>query len=209
MDNTCPFCDLTQVGERYIYGNGLFHVAATLGQITDGGYTIIFPAKHVPCIGAMAMWEATELQRLKQSIIAALEDIYKTGWVAFEHGIFGQSITHAHLHVLPFPSRLYPHVRHDFPDAQIVRLAGPEGLSRAWSRRSEPYLYWESSLEPPHVCWVGSAPDQKQYFRKLIACEMGRPDRADWRIVDPTADRKLYLETVARLKLYLANPCFC
>jgi hypothetical protein len=40
------------------------------------------------------------------------------------------------------------------------------------------------------------------YLRIVAAEALGKPERANWRTMDAALDKKLYLETVSRLKPY-------
>ena len=42
MDSNCVFCDRTKFEECIIAENKDWYLIATLGQITDGGYVLIF-----------------------------------------------------------------------------------------------------------------------------------------------------------------------
>ena len=42
VDNNCVFCDRSKLEERLIAENKDWYLIATLGQITDGGYVLIF-----------------------------------------------------------------------------------------------------------------------------------------------------------------------
>lgn len=49
MSENCVFCDKAKLGDRLISENDGWYVAATLGQITDGGYVLIIPKEHISC----------------------------------------------------------------------------------------------------------------------------------------------------------------
>ena len=71
--------------------------------------------------------------------------------------------------------------------------------------KQKPYLYWRDAqtlFSQPTVCWDPPAPPQ--YLRTITAEALGRPERANWREMDPELDRKLGAETVRRLKPYFS-----
>ena len=101
MTEDCVFCDRSKLEERLISETDLFYVVATLGQITDGGYTLIIPKYHLPCIADMHDTKIGAFLNLVDDVRQAVEKEYVQETIIFEHGIVGQSVKHAHLHVLP------------------------------------------------------------------------------------------------------------
>jgi len=118
----------------------------------------------------------------------------------FEHGIVGQSIKHTHLHILPMVIDLSPRIRADFPESEIEELLDAAHLQELYVERKEPYLFWTIPSGKSMVCWNPPAPNQ--YLRIIAAELLGRPERADWKKMDPELDKKLWSGTVSRLKKY-------
>ena len=210
MADNCPFCDIRQFKERLIAEVDGFYVIATLGQITNSGYVLIIPKRHVPCIGAM---EEPELKALSDvlhtKVRPAFENEYPPDRMMFEHGIVGQTVQHAHLHILPGRFRLSPKIDEDFPirayERDVLCMSIPlVSLGVLYRQKQKPYLLWkdESTLWYETVCWDPPAPPQ--YLRTLTAEALGRPERANWRTMDPELDRRLWSETVRRLKPYFS-----
>ncbi len=127
MDNNCVFCDLTKLGERLIAENNGYYVAATLGQII-GGYALVIPKAHISCMGALTYHgpdsETKAMLKITEKVCRALSLEYQHSTSAtpypvtvFEHGIVGQTVKHAHLHLLPTVIDLTPKIRADFPES--------------------------------------------------------------------------------------------
>lgn len=208
MKNNCAFCDRSQFEERIVGETDELWIIATLGQIPKlGGYVLVVPKHHVPCVGAlvgkqrrifisMSLWTshsvAMEYQRSMK-----LDPIPTT---LFEHGIVGQTVQHAHLHILPSVVDFTPKIRADFPEANIEELTKISHLQKSYGKNPLPYLYWTTPSGTAMVCWNPPAPNQ--YLRIVAAELLGKPERANWRTMDPELDRRLYLETVTRLKPY-------
>ncbi len=208
MDKPCTFCDRTQFEERLIYESDNFNIIATLGQITDGGYVLLSPKAHILCCGAFGKIITSESLFLAKRICRALIAEYKlcrtrkTLWpvIMFEHGIVGQTIKHGHMHFIPAMMDLSKKIRADFPAAEIDTLQYAAHLQKLYSENPEPYLFWTNKDGRENVCWNPPAPPQ--YLRILAAKELGHPERANWRTMDQELDRKLWQETVHRLKPY-------
>lgn len=65
------------------------------------GHLLLVPRAHYACYGAVPAGLDGEFAGLKARVVAFLRGAY--GPVAFfEHGIFRQTVYHAHLHALPF-----------------------------------------------------------------------------------------------------------
>ena len=218
----CEFCDREQIKDRIIYENKNFYVIASLGQISDGGHTLIIPKQHVPCLGAITDYlELDDLENLVNITMNVVHTEFCTKrngsshyieifpLVVFEHGIVGQTIQHAHLHIVPCIDfdDLTVRIAREFPNKiETLPMACFYGLSIRYEKNPNPYLFWKYGywplyLERPRVCWNPPAPSQ--YFRKVIAEALGRPERADWQNMDPVLDKKLREETIRKLK-----PCF-
>lgn len=211
MENNCPFCDIRQFEERLIAEVDGFYIIATLGQITDGGYVLLFPVEHTLCMGALTNEQAEISDRITAKLAFALVAEYCTKLpygslmpiTLFEHGIVGQTIKHAHLHFLPTVLDLTPKIRGDFPYSAIKELKYAGQLEVSYRISPRPYLYWvtgKADDTTERACWNPPAP--AQYLRVIAAEALGRPERANWRTMDPELDKRLWSETVRRLKPY-------
>lgn len=201
MSSDCVFCDRTKFGEeRLIAEDNNHYVVATLGQI-KAGYTLIIPKHHVSCIGAMGKNEASETETLMLTASSAIEIEYGVRPIVFEHGIVGQTIQHAHLHLLPAHIRMCGRIYRDFPNSQICFLDSLKLLKCNYDMTGgEKYLFW--STPEGLLKAIINPPAPPQYLR-LIAAELsGHPERGNWRNMDPELDKRLGQETVTRLKPY-------
>lgn len=212
MDNSCVFCDKTKVGDRLIAENSDWYVAATLGQII-GGYALVIPKVHISCMGALTSHrpgsQTEAMLKITKETCRALSLEYQHSNSAtpypvtvFEHGIVGQTIKHAHLHLLPTVIDLTQKIRADFPEAEFEELQYAAHLQELHGKRPEPYLFWTIPSGKSMVCWNPPAPPQ--YLRLIIAEILGYPERGNWRNMDPELDKQLGQETVDRLKPYFS-----
>ena len=216
----CPLCTLDDFQERIIFQNESFIVASTRGQITDGGYALVIPRKHVKCLAEINdLDEQDRMADVIQLILLGLSREFQNlsdKISIFEHGIVGQTVSHAHLHILPADlSTITDIIMGDFPGCNfnILRpsldgeISPAMKLALRYKREQKPYLFWSTgpSNDPKfYVCWNPPAPPQ--YLRILAAKILNRPERANWRTMDSELDRRLYLETAQRLRLYFQNP---
>lgn len=202
----CIFCNRSKIEERIVFEDENFYIIATLGQITDGGYLLLVPKHHALCAGEMTQDHLEKADELSQKIIAALDAEYKpVGITVFEHGIVGQTVNHAHLHFLPSHGVCFwERVMWAFPQSAIFALAKFSEVGELYSGLKKPYLLIGDNAFGKldlYTCW--NPPDvPPQYLRTVLAEELGRPERANWRNMDPELDKKLWTETVLRMKKY-------
>jgi len=122
--------------------------------------------------------------------------------VVFEHGIVGQTVKHAHIHVVPADVRLFEKITKDFPKSGTSLISTLKNFGIVYSKLQKPYLLWNDFGLIFEIIWDPPAP--LQYLRIVVADALGRPERANWRNMDPELDKKLWSETVKRLKPYFA-----
>ncbi|GEM_PF-954861 len=205
MKNDCVFCEQALFEDRLIFENERFNIVASLGQITDGGYLLIFPKRHVSCIGEMKVPELEEMERLKDVAFSRLAaGGYGESVSLFEHGIVGQTINHAHLHLIPAVlGSLDDRLMDDFPGNLMMLSGALTDIREKYQVFKKPYLLWNPE-KVYRTCWEPNAP--KQYFRTVAAQLLKRPERADWKVMDRDIDRSLWEDTVARLSPYFSHP---
>ena len=182
-----------------------FWIITTLGQITNGGYLLLVPKRHVSCIGALDKTEATIIDAAQEQISTALRKEYKAEAVAlFEHGIVGQTISHAHLHLLPAKLDITHRIVDDFPKTAFMVMRTFAQLQKLFTNLPKPYLLWKDS----HNSFIKMLQDPKnvpaQYFRTVAAGILGYPERANWRTMNQELDKMLWQDTVKRMKPYFA-----
>lgn len=199
MDNSCDFCDRTKFEERIVVEKEESFVIASLGQITNSGYLLLIPKRHISCIGNMNEAEMERFIPIIEEVWLAIKDIYKISPITlFEHGIVGQTIKHAHLHFVPAICNITKGVKKDFLKNEIQQIFSWQELRGLYQERKEPYLFWLGSDAKMNVCFNPNAP--LQYLRTIVAEEIGRPERANWRNMNTELDKKLTKETINKLK---------
>ncbi len=65
------------------------------------GHTLIIAKAHLPCWAAAAPDLLRELEEAARTVRRFLSQAYAPGVLVWENGIAGQSVYHAHLHLLP------------------------------------------------------------------------------------------------------------
>jgi diadenosine tetraphosphate (Ap4A) HIT family hydrolase len=128
------------------------------------GHLLIIPRVHYACYGAIPAALEDEFLALKRRVADFLAEVYLAP-AFFEHGVFRQTVYHAHLHAMPFgpvnidlPAQAADHGRH------VTALADV----RAWYAERGHYFYLE---QPPRDGAPMEAavfpPREAVYFRVL------------------------------------------
>ena len=105
INKNCIFCYQT---EDIIYETENFYVKVGKAIITPG-HVMIIPKKHFLCIADIDSSLYDEYFSLKELVIKRITDVFAQPFLV-EHGIFFQSVFHAHIHLIPTSSPEYSYV---------------------------------------------------------------------------------------------------
>jgi diadenosine tetraphosphate (Ap4A) HIT family hydrolase len=160
----CAFCDRASL-EIILAETERFIVLADNAPLVEG-HLLIVPREHYACFGAVPAALDDELLALKAQVARFCAAVYQPASF-FEHGVFGQSVAHAHLHAVPLgPSGL-----------RIHELAAPDGRPaaapadvRAWYEARGRYFYLESPLDPaaPFVTEAAVFPPREGPYVRVL-----------------------------------------
>lgn len=195
----CVFCADTpekraKLTERVLESDN-FMVFPTVGQIVEG-YLLIVSKEHYACFGAMPDSILDELIELKKEVDRRVTKAYQKP-IYFEHGGIGQTIFHAHMHVIPFPmekeEKVFDAYRNDFPINR--RLNSLKDLQQVW-KKDGMYLFYEVN-DHKFSFFTHIMP---MYARIVVANALDTPERANWRTMDRDLDNRLIESTLQKLK---------
>jgi diadenosine tetraphosphate (Ap4A) HIT family hydrolase len=142
VDGSCPFCDQATVASA-LATTEHFYLLADNAPLVEG-HALLIPRDHYACYGALpAVWD-DELLALKERVARFERERYRPA-IYFEHGVFGQSVYHAHLHAVPLgPSGLDTYALATAADGQpVARMADV----RVWWETRGQYFYLESPVD--------------------------------------------------------------
>lgn len=190
MNDGCPFCDTGHIAYRYLFEETPeFYIASDYNPLVEG-HLLIIPKEHAACTGAFSDELFAAFQPVYEKARRFVRETYGSE-ASFEHGVIGQSVSHAHMHVLPFAGS---------PDAIV-----PEGGSRREAvagiealRGRRDYLYFSIGERS----WTADpALAEPRFFRKRFGSALGSLERADWKkIQDDPAMRAIIDPECARAK---------
>ncbi len=195
-DGSCPFCDPATVASA-LATTEHFYLLADNAPLVEG-HALLIPRDHYACYGALpAAWD-DEVLALKGRVSRFEVERYRPA-IFFEHGVFGQSVYHAHLHAVPLgPSGLDMRAL-AAPDGRLVSGLGDV---RDWWETQGQYFYLESPLdsserteaaifpprEGPYVRVLSMLrershiynPWQPQFVRRMTGADKVRALAAQW-----------------------------
>lgn len=158
----CPFCTAERL-DAVLTETDHFRLVADFAPLVEG-HTLIIPREHFACYGAVPLDYELELIALKRRVARFFRIEYRPP-VFFEHGVFRQTVFHAHLHAFPFgPLNL-----------RLFELAHPDGRPvhgladvHAWYNERGSYFYLEQArmADKPLEAAV-FPPHEERYFHVL------------------------------------------
>jgi diadenosine tetraphosphate (Ap4A) HIT family hydrolase len=84
------------------------------------GHTLIISKEHLACYGAATADLQRELEQAAQVARSFLTEAYGKPLFVWENGVSGQSVYHAHLHLMPLPIDAIPPEIEAHPDVATV-----------------------------------------------------------------------------------------
>jgi diadenosine tetraphosphate (Ap4A) HIT family hydrolase len=126
-DHRCVFCAHDAL-DVVLEETDHFLVIADHAPLAEG-HLLIVPRDHYACYGALPAEFDEEALELRQRVTDFLTATYRAP-VFFEHGVFRQTVFHAHLHALPLGTEHRKPGRYTQCSARMVRRPGPLLLPR-------------------------------------------------------------------------------
>lgn len=105
MNKNCIFCQDTK---NIVYESDNFYIKIGIGIIC-AGHCLLISKQHLTCMGDMHKKYIDEFLNLQKKLIDFLSvNFYKP--FIIEHGVFAQSVYHAHTHFIPLKSVDYKEI---------------------------------------------------------------------------------------------------
>lgn len=170
----CPHCDSSSQAFRYpLEKLDDFFIVVDSHPIVEG-HILIIPKLHISCIGEYPQSLYEKFLNLNSRINQFLKKEY--GRVSsFEHGIFGQTVFHSHIHYLPFngsPDQIIPEGKeklNKINDLSELKLL---------VKKDGGYLFFSIGEDLWSVDKSLAAP---RFFRDRFAKALGRSERGNWK----------------------------
>jgi diadenosine tetraphosphate (Ap4A) HIT family hydrolase len=172
----CPFCQRDTL-EIVLEETSHFYLLVDHAPLTEG-HLLIVPQHHYACYGAMPAELDDELLDLKRRVQAFLTARYGPH-VYFEHGVFRQTVFHAHLHAIPIGSA---HLRIDALAGEDACAVHTQDDLRTWYAARGYYFYLErpASIEGTRGEALIFPPEMQRYWEVLASLRDAAVRREEW-----------------------------
>jgi diadenosine tetraphosphate (Ap4A) HIT family hydrolase len=174
----CPFCQPREL-ELILAETPSFYLLADHAPFV-GGHLLSVPRAHYACYGTIPPQFDAELLELKESVRRFLNEVYRAP-TFFEHGIFRQTVFHAHLHAMPFGPLAWDLLGMAEPSGGVERRSQDD--LRAWYTQRGHYFYLESPGDPAQSIAAQAAifpPEMGVYGRALTKLHQLANDHGGW-----------------------------
>ena len=174
IQKNCPHCDPHSLAlKRLLQETSRFWIVGDAYPITKG-HILIIPKKHISCVGEYDKETYNEFTSLYEKTSLFLQQTY--GSVStFEHGKIGQTVFHAHTHLLPFVGSSHDIV----PEGKDFLRRIDDLMQMQYEfKRSGMYLFFSIDQDK----WlVDTNIGKPRFFRDRFAKALGRPERGNWK----------------------------
>ena len=164
IDTNCAFCLRSNFATNILKETDAFFIVTDHAPLVEG-HILILPKRHFACYGVVPAELDAELLALKREVQDFFAGYYAPV-VFWEHGIFRQTVFHAHLHCFPFGATEY-----DATKTLHSLVVQSQDDVRAWYAMHGHYFYMEDRsnflLFAPetdrylqvvkHVLWPGAS----------------------------------------------------
>lgn len=136
----CAFCRPADFAANILKETDAFFVVADHAPLVEG-HILIIPKRHYACYGAVPAELDEELASLKQEVRDFFNQYYAPA-IFWEHGVFRQTVYHAHLHCFPFGEITY-----DITTPLHTIVVHSQDDVRAWYATHDHYFYLEDTVK--------------------------------------------------------------
>ncbi|GAC1425667.1 MAG: hypothetical protein PVS3B3_26960 [Ktedonobacteraceae bacterium] len=151
----CVFCQRSTIAPYLLKETQNFRLVADHAPLVEG-HILIIPKIHYACYGAVPTELDIEFFTLKREVQRFFQHYYLPP-VFWEHGVFHQTVFHAHVHCFPFGALTKK--QHDLCEKLSAEIVQSQGTIRSWYAAKGQYFY----LEPDTAFLF--APKSDDYMR--------------------------------------------
>lgn len=189
MINTCCFCDINAgkaegIENKKIQENEKYFSLASIGPLVPG-WILIIPKNHI--LSMKDLYNQNDFIDFANETLRTVKRCFPGPVIAFEHGpskhnsVTACGTNHAHLHLVPYRSSLYP-------DMVATGLAWESCTASQVSSIAGVNEYFFYSELPSNSSWKDPKgfihvleESESQFFRQLIAKQLGRSDEFNYK----------------------------
>jgi len=184
----CLFCSIQETSnpsnpeDEIIDESENFYAKAALGHFVFG-YTLIISKEHLVSFSYLPERLFPELEAFRDKVLNKLHNLCHDPISTMEHGAINRSqrggscIDHAHLHLMPLATDLYPILSERFAFYELRSISEVQRFKDA----QVSYLYYQR--EGHQSRGVGLAQAVPSQLLRQVACQaLGQPELWDWRV---------------------------
>ena len=196
--NNCLFCERSKIEEDILWESDNFYVKVGVGILAPG-HIMLISKEHLSCFGELPT-------KLDKEFLSMLNDIFnklKSNFsepIIYEHGIYSQTVPHAHIHFVPRKSKYYDlkNLKEKiFKELKSTQINNIFQIKDVYKKEGS-YFY----LEEKDSRWIfhtKGLPESKYCFRKEFAKLTGLYGLSAWRNM-PEEEKKRNREWVRLTK---------
>ncbi|MCH8004171.1 MAG: HIT family protein [Nanoarchaeota archaeon] len=175
----CAFCDYNLIKKDVLWESDNFFVKVGIG-IFAPGHVMMISKKHASCFGELPKQLIKEFMSFKEEVFNKIKSNFFEP-IIYEHGIYGQSVKHAHIHFIPFKTDFFilddigKKVFRDLKSTQIDNIFQMMDIFE----KDGSYMYLEEK-DKKQIFYTKEL-QKGLNFRKEIARLTGLHGLADWR----------------------------
>jgi len=174
QDGTCPHCDRQSFALKHPLTETEHFVVVCDAHPLCEGHILIIPKRHISCAGAFTKEILSEYIPLYERVSDFLKRTYGS-CASFEHGIIGQTVYHAHVHLAPFTGVVSDIIPEG--NEHLIIISSWQDVVRQYTEEGK-YLY-VSIGDTSYL--VDTALGNPRFFRDRFAAALGVPERGNWR----------------------------
>ena len=174
----CIFCNYESIKEDILWESENFFVKVGVGVLSPG-HVMLITKKHLICFAELPVFLHEEFLTLKGKIAEKISSSFSKP-IIYEHGIYSQSVRHAHIHFVPSETEFYrlEGIKEAFNYLKSERVQDTLEIKNIY-KKDKSYFY----LEENGFKWIlqtKGLPEKEYDFRKEFAKLTGLHGLADW-----------------------------
>jgi len=202
-EEKCIFCKYDSIKEDILWESDNFFVKVGVGLLAPG-HVMIIPKEHISCFAELPYQLGKEFISLKENIASRIKSNFSDP-IIYEHGVYSQSINHAHLHFIPSKNEFYKleNLRDNiFKGLKSVQISDIFKIRDIFEKEGS-YCYLEEKCQK-WIFHTKGLPDRKYTFRKEFVRLTGLHGLVDWKNM-PENEKQRNKEWVKMTKETLKN----
>jgi diadenosine tetraphosphate (Ap4A) HIT family hydrolase len=202
-EEKCVFCNYNLIKENILWESDNFFVKVGVG-IFAPGHVMITAKEHISCFGELPKELSKEFLLLKEYVFEKVKSNFSEP-IIYEHGVYGQSVNHAHIQFIPNKSNFYHLERIKekiFLDLDSTKIDDILQIMPVFKKDGS-YLYLEENGQK-WVFYTKGLQEGKYNFRREFARLTGLNGLSNWRHMpkeEKTRNKKWTILTKEKLAL--------